>query len=98
MKADSQSSDPQDHYLEEYSKAKVVDNYQYTSALMRERLTLFFAHLFLLIRSVFTEQSQICANNANLAMLEQGDLFWWDNLTHFVCAHKCDENTYIFDR
>ena len=24
----------------------------------------------------FTEQSQICVKNANLAMLEQGDLFW----------------------
>ena len=41
-------------------KAKVVENYQYTSALMRERLKLFFAQLFLLISSVFTEQSQIC--------------------------------------
>ena len=42
----------------------------------------FFANLFLLISSVFTQQSQICVTNANPAMLEQGDLFWWDNLTH----------------
>ena len=41
--------------------------------------------LFLLISSVFTEQSQICVTNANPAMLEQGDLFWWDNLTHCLC-------------
>ena len=33
-----QSSDPQVHHLEEDSKAKVVDNYQYTSALMVGRL------------------------------------------------------------
>ena len=32
-----------------------------------------------------TEQSQICVTNANPAMLEQGDLFWWDNLTHCLC-------------
>ena len=53
MKADTQSSDPRVHYPEECSKAKVVENYQYTSALMRERLKLFFAQSFLLISSVF---------------------------------------------
>ena len=36
----------------------------------------FFAQLFLLISSVFTEQSQICVKNTNPSMLEQGDLFW----------------------
>ena len=41
-------------------KAKEVENYQYTSALMGIRLKLFFAQLFLLISSVSTEQSQIC--------------------------------------
>ena len=41
-------------------KAKVVENYQHTSAPMEIRLKLFFAQLFLLISSVFTEQSQIC--------------------------------------
>ena len=49
----------------------MVENYQYTSALMRERLKLFFAQLFLSISSVFTEQSQICVTNASPAMLEQ---------------------------
>ena len=49
---------------------------------MRERLKLFFAQLFLFVSSVFTEQSQICVKNTNLAMSEQGDLFWYDNLTH----------------
>ena len=43
-------------------------------------------HLFLLISSVSTEESQICVTNANPAMLEQGDLFWWDNLTHCLCS------------
>ena len=56
-------------------KQRWRENYQYTSALMRERLKLFFAQLFLLISSVFTEQSQICVTNANPAMIEQGDLF-----------------------
>ena len=70
---------------EERSKAKVVENYQYTSALMRERLKLFFAQLFLLISSVFTEQSQICVKNVTSDMIEQGDLLWQDNLTHCSC-------------
>ena len=38
-------------------KAKVVENCQYTFALTKERLKLFFAKCFLLISSVFTEQS-----------------------------------------
>ena len=66
-------------------KAKVAENYQFTFALTRERLKLFLVHLFLLISSVFTEQSQICVKNAKPAMLELGDLFWQDNLTHCLC-------------
>ena len=38
------------------------------SALMGERLKLFFAQLFLLINSVSTEQSQICVRNTKPAM------------------------------
>ena len=49
------------------------------------RLKLFFAQLIRLISSVSTEQSQISVKNTNPAMLEQGDLFWWDNLTHCLC-------------
>ena len=63
-------------------KAKVVENYLYTSVPMGIRLKLFFAQLFLLISSVFTEQSQIYVKNVKPAMLEQGDLLWQDNLTH----------------
>ena len=44
----------------ERSKAKEVENYQYTSVPRGIRLNLFFAQLFLLISSVSTEQSQIC--------------------------------------
>ena len=44
-KANIQSSDPHVHCLEECSEAKVVENYHYTSALMRERLKLFFSIL-----------------------------------------------------
>ena len=69
---------PRVHCPEERFKAKVVDNFQYSVALIRERLKLFFPQIYLLISSVFTEQSQTCVNNANLAMLEQGDLFWQD--------------------
>ena len=50
-KANIQSSDPQVHCLEECSKAKVVENDQYTSALMRERLKLFFAIISVAWRS-----------------------------------------------
>ena len=74
-KADSQSSDPRVHNPVECSKAKVVENYQYTSALMRRRLKQFFAQLFLLISSVYAEQSQIRVKNTNLGMLQQRDLF-----------------------
>ena len=72
--------------FEERSIAKEVENYLFTSVPMGIRLKLFFAQFFLLISSIFTEQSQICVTNANPAMLEQGDLFWWDNLTHCLCS------------
>ena len=67
-KADTQFSVPRVHCPEERSKAKVVGNYQYTSALMRERLELVFAQLFLLVSSVSTEPSQICVKNTKPAM------------------------------
>ena len=41
------------------------------------------AQLFLLISSVFTEQSQICVKNVKPA--EQGDLLWQANPTHCLC-------------
>ena len=73
---------PRVHCPEERSKAKEVENCQYTSALMGERLKLFFAQLFLLISSVSTEQSQILCEEYKAF---QGDLFWQDNLTHCLC-------------
>ena len=89
QKADAQFSVPRVHWPEERSKAKEVENYQYTCALMRERLKLFFAQLFLVISSVFTEQSQKCVKNVNLATIERGDLYWQDNLTHCLCQQVC---------
>ena len=83
--AHTQSSNPRARCPEERSKAKVAENYQYTSALMRERLKLFFAQSFLVISSVFTEQSQICVKNTNPAMQERGHLSWQDNLTLCLC-------------
>ena len=46
-------------------------------------MKLFFAQLFLLINSAFYGAvSHICVKNAkNLPCIEQGDLFWQDNLT-----------------
>ena len=85
VKADAQSSEPRVHCPEECSKARVVENCQYTFVPVVKRLKLFFAQLFLLISSIFTEQSQICVKNVKPAMLEQGNLFWWDKLTHCLC-------------
>ena len=51
-------------------KQTKVENYQYNSALMVERLELLFAQLFLLISSVSTEQSQICVMNTVLVKQE----------------------------
>ena len=78
-------SEPRVHCPEERPKAKEVENRQYTSVPMERRLKLFFAQLFPTISSVFTEQSQICAKNVILAMIEQGDLLWQDILTHCSC-------------
>ena len=66
-------------------KSKGGGNCQYTSVPMGRRLKLFFAQLFLSISSVFMEQSRRCVNNVILAMIEQGDLLWQDNLTHCLC-------------
>ena len=48
-----------------------------------------FSQFILIISSVFssvsTEQSQICVKNVKLALLEQDDLLWQDNLTHCFC-------------
>ena len=42
----TQFSEPRVHWPEERSKAKEVENYQYTSALMRELLKLFSDKFF----------------------------------------------------
>ena len=50
----------------------MVENCQNTSVPMVRRLKLFFAQLFLVISSVYTEQSQICVKNVNPAMSRGG--------------------------
>ena len=70
-KADTQFSEPRVHCPEERSKAKEVENYQYTSVPMGIRLKLFFAQFFLLISSVSTEQSQICVMSTESAKQER---------------------------
>ena len=57
---------------EERSKAEEVENVQDTSVPMGIRLKI-FAQLFLLICSVFTEQSQMCVRNTVLLKEERGD-------------------------
>ena len=69
----TQFSEPRFHCPEERSKAKEVENYQYTSSLMGERLKLCFVLSFLLFISVFTEQSQMCVRNLNLVTIDRGD-------------------------
>ena len=61
---------------------KRIHHYQYTSALVGERLKLFFAQLLMLISSVSTEQSQMCVRNTVLVKQERGEPCWQDNLTH----------------
>ena len=98
-KADTQFSEQRVRCLEESSKAKEVDNYQYTSALVGERLELFFAQSFLSISSVFTEQTQNCVKSTVSAKLAQGDLLWQSNPTHFSSQQSLLMNdTYTFDR
>ena len=61
MKADIQFSVPRVQCPEERSKAKVVENYQYTSALMRERLKLFFRTFISVNRlSIYGAVSDLC--------------------------------------
>ena len=60
VKADIQSSDPRVHYPEECSGAKVVENCQYTSALMVKQLKLFFAHFFCNQLSIHGAVSDLC--------------------------------------
>ena len=65
---------PRVHCPEECSKAKEVEICQYTFALIRERLKLFFAQLFLLISSVFMEQSQTCVKKKKTCHVRTGRL------------------------
>ena len=60
MKADTQFSVPRVHCPEERSKAKVVENYQYTSALMRERLKLFRTIISVHQLSIYGAVSVLC--------------------------------------
>ena len=80
MKADTQFSDPRVHFPEECSKAKVVENYQYTSALMRERLKLFFAQLVVISSVIYGAVSDLCeeykschARTSRLVLVGQSD-------------------------
>ena len=68
-----QFSESRVHCLKEHSKAKEVENYLYISVPMGIRLKLFFAQIFLLISSVFTEESQMCVRNTVSVKQVRGD-------------------------
>ena len=70
-------------------KAKEVENYLYTSVPMVLRLKLFFAQSLLSIRSVSTEQSEICVKSTVSVKQAQGDLLWQRNPTHFSRQQTC---------
>ena len=82
QKAGTQSSVPRVHCPEERSKAKVVENYQYTSALMKERLKLLFAQLCWSaqclrssLRFVWRTQSLPCKNGETVMVGQSDPLF-----------------------
>ena len=54
------------------SKAKEVETYLYTSVPTVKWLKLFFAHMFLLISSVSTEQSQMCVRKHSTCQTSTG--------------------------
>ena len=97
-KADTQFSGRRVHCPEERSKAREVENYQYISAPMETRLKLFFAQLFLLMRSVSTEQSQMCVRKTVLVKQVRRDPCWTETIRPIVRASKIINNsTYTFD-
>ena len=73
------------HYSEEVLKSKGGGKLSIHFCADQGTITTDFRTIFLLISSVFTEQSQICVKNVILAMLEQGYLLWQDKLTHCFC-------------
>ena len=78
---DTQFSVPRVHCPKERSKAKVVENCQYTFAVTTERLKLFFAHLFLFYQlSIYGSLSDLCEEyKACYVRTERRDLYWQDN-------------------
>ena len=81
-KANTQSSDPQVHCLEEYSRTKVVENYQYTSALMRgTNETVCRAIISVNQLSIYGEVSDLC-DECKSCHVRTGRLVLVNNLTH----------------
>ena len=81
-KADTQHYKPRVHCPEERSKAKEVENYQYTLCRWRYDWN-FFAQSFLSISSVSRKQSQNCFKSTVAVEQEQVDLLWQSNLINF---------------
>ena len=79
------------------SKAKLVENCQYTSVPMGIRLKLFLEQIFLLIRSVDTEVSELC-EEYKACHVRTGRLCWQNSLTIVWASKFVDGNTYTFER
>ena len=97
QKADTQFSVPRVHCLEERSKAKDVENYQYTSsALKKARLKLFRTTISVDQLSIYGEVLDLC-DEYSACQGRTGRLVLVGQSDPFVCANKCEENTYTFD-
>ena len=76
QKAGVQFSVQQLHCPGVISKAKDTDNCRYILLQIKKQLRPFFAHLFLPISSVSTEQLQTCVKNLNPITIDQGNLMY----------------------
>ena len=96
-KADAQFSGPRVHCPEERSKAKEVENCRYTIVPTRKRFETVF-------RTYFCKSAQsLRSSSRNVWRIQSLPCKKWETcigrtIWPIVCAHKCDENTYTFDR
>ena len=99
MKADTQFSVPRVHCPEERSKAKVVGNSQYISALMREPIETVFRTIISVNQlSIYGAVSDLCEEYKALPC-KNGETCYGRTIWPIVCSDKfVDENTYTFDR
>ena len=84
-KVDIQISVLQVHWPDLDSKAKIMENCRYTTVPIWKRLKIIFSYSFLLISSIFSEQSQKCVKNTKLFTMEQDIPLWGENQVPHSC-------------